>query len=224
MLISGQATGLIFSCRHDHNLRLKCFRNFVPDHDSEMVVRLKQAGLVIFGKTHAPEFGLSTSSESRLFGATHNPWNLEYSVGGSSGGSAAAIASGMVPMAYGNDGGGSIRIPASCCGLFGLKPTRARTPVGPDVGEWWSGMAIAHAITRSVRDSAACSTRPLVRKSEIHIGRRRRSVLIKRRSGPNLGGSESLLPPKRGTFTRSIRNASTRWMRPRSYARTLVTT
>jgi amidase len=131
------------------------FRKFIPDHDSEMVVRLKQAGFVIFGKTHTPEFGLSTSSESRLFGATHNPWNLEYSAGGSSGGSAAAIASGMVPMAYGNDGGGSIRIPASCCGLFGLKPTRARTPAGPDAGEWWSGMAIAHAITRSVRDSAA---------------------------------------------------------------------
>jgi amidase len=106
------------------------FRKFIPDHDSEMVVRLKQAGFVIFGKTHTPEFGLSTSSESRLFGATHNPWNLEYSAGGSSGGSAAAIASGMVPMAYGNDGGGSIRIPASCCGLFGLKPTRARTPAG----------------------------------------------------------------------------------------------
>jgi amidase len=131
------------------------FRKFIPDQDSEMVVRLKQAGLVILGKTHTPEFGLSSSSESRLFGATHNPWNLEYSAGGSSGGSAAAIASGMVPMAYANDGGGSIRIPASCCGLFGLKPTRARTPVGPLQGEWWSGMAIAHAITRSVRDSAA---------------------------------------------------------------------
>jgi amidase len=131
------------------------FRKFIPDQDSEMVVRLKRAGLVILGKTHTPEFGLSTSSESRLFGATHNPWNLEYSAGGSSGGSAAAIASGMVPMAYANDGGGSIRIPASCCGLFGLKPTRARTPVGPLQGEWWSGMAIAHAITRSVRDSAA---------------------------------------------------------------------
>ena len=131
------------------------FRNFIPDHDSEMVVRLKKAGLVIFGKTHTPEFGLSSSSESRLFGATHNPWNLEYSAGGSSGGSAAAIAAGMVPMAYGNDGGGSIRIPASCCGLFGLKPTRARNPAGPDLGELWSGLAIAHAITRSVRDSAA---------------------------------------------------------------------
>src|SRR6516165_11162246 len=81
------------------------FRKFIPDRDSEMVVRLKQAGLVIFGNTHTPEFGLSTSSESRLFGATHNPWNLEYSAGGSSGGSAAAIASGMVPMAYANDGG-----------------------------------------------------------------------------------------------------------------------
>jgi amidase len=131
------------------------FRKFVPDQDSEMVVRLKRAGLVILGKTNTPEFGLSTSSESRLFGATHNPWNLEYSAGGSSGGSAAAIASGMVPMAYANDGGGSIRIPASCCGLFGLKPTRARTPVGPFQGEWLSGLAIAHVVTRSVRDSAA---------------------------------------------------------------------
>jgi amidase len=131
------------------------FRNFIPDHDSEMVVRLKRAGLVIFGKTHTPEFGLSSSSESRLFGATRDPWNLEYSAGGSSGGSAAAIAAGMVPMAYGSDGGSSMRIPASCCGLFGLKPTRARNPAGPDLGELWSGLAIAHAITRSVRDSAA---------------------------------------------------------------------
>jgi Asp-tRNA(Asn)/Glu-tRNA(Gln) amidotransferase A subunit family amidase len=100
----------------------RAFRKFIPDQDSEIVVRLKQAGLVIFGKTHTPEFGLSSSSESRLFGATHNPWNLEYSAGGSSGGSAAAIASGIVPAAYGSDGGGSIRIPASCCGLFGLVP------------------------------------------------------------------------------------------------------
>jgi amidase len=131
------------------------FRNLVADHDSEIVTRLKRAGLVIFGKTHSSEFGLSTSSESRLFGATRNPWNPEYSAGGSSGGSAAAIAVGMIPVAYATDGGGSIRIPASCCGLFGLKPTRARTPMGPDVGERWNGLGCAHAITRSVRDSAA---------------------------------------------------------------------
>jgi Asp-tRNA(Asn)/Glu-tRNA(Gln) amidotransferase A subunit family amidase len=131
------------------------FRNFVADHDSELAVRLKRAGLVIFGKTHSCEFGLSTSSESRLFGATHNPWNPEYSAGGSSGGSAAAVAAGMLPMAHATDGGGSIRIPASCCGLFGLKPTRGRIPFGPDFGERWNGLASAHAITRSVRDSAA---------------------------------------------------------------------
>jgi len=131
------------------------FRNFVADHDSEMVTRLKRAGLVIFGKTHSSELGLFTSSESRLFGATRNPWNPEYSAGGSSGGSAAAVAAGMIPMAYATDGGGSIRIPASCCGLFGLKPTRARTPMGPDFGERWNGLGCAHAITRSVRDSAA---------------------------------------------------------------------
>lgn len=131
------------------------FRNLVADHDSEMVARMKRAGLVIIGKTHSSEFGLSTSSESRLFGVTRNPWNREYSAGGSSGGSAAAVAAGILPMAYATDGGGSIRIPASCCGLFGLKPTRARTPMGPDVGERWSGLGSAHAITRSVRDSAA---------------------------------------------------------------------
>ena len=131
------------------------FRNWVADHDSEMVVRLKRAGLVIIGKTHSSEFGLSTSSESRLFGVTGNPRTRDYNAGGSSGGSAAAVAAGIVPMAYATDGGGSIRIPASCCGLFGLKPTRARTPMGPDVGERWSGLGCAHAITRSVRDSAA---------------------------------------------------------------------
>ncbi len=152
------------------------FRNFVADHDSEMVTRLKRAGLVIFGKTHSPEFGLATSSESRLFGATRNPWNPEYSAGGSSGGSATAIAAGMLPMAHATDGGGSIRIPASCCGLFGLKPTRARTPMGPDFGERWSGLGCAHAITRSVRDSAA---------------------LLDATSGPDVGDPYWAPPPSR---------------------------
>ena len=131
------------------------FRDAIADHDSEIVARLKRAGLVILGKTNTSEFGLSTSVEPKQFGPTRNPWNLEFSAGGSSGGAAAAVASGMLPVAHATDGGGSIRIPASCCGLFGLKPTRARTPLGPDFGEGWSGMGVGHAVTRSVRDSAA---------------------------------------------------------------------
>ncbi len=130
------------------------FADFVPDHDSEIVSRYKRAGLVIFGKTASPEFGLSTSTESKIFGQTHNPWNLELTSGGSSGGSSSAVAAGIVPAANASDGGGSIRIPASCCGLFGLKPTRGRTPFGPDAGEGWSGMSAMHSVTRSVRDSA----------------------------------------------------------------------
>jgi Asp-tRNA(Asn)/Glu-tRNA(Gln) amidotransferase A subunit family amidase len=133
----------------------RLFADFVPDVDSELVRRFKGAGLVIFGKTHSPEFGLTTTSESQLFGQTHNPWNPKHSAGGSSGGSAAAVAAGIVPAAHASDGGGSIRIPAACCGIFGMKPTRARVPVGPEVGEGWSGMSVVHAVTRSVRDSAA---------------------------------------------------------------------
>src|SRR5690242_5219658 len=131
------------------------FKDFVLDHDSEITVRLKRAGLVIFGKTNTPELGLASSTEPRLFGPTRNPWSLEHSAGGSSGGSAAAVASGMTPMAHATDGGGSIRIPASCCGLFGMKPTRARNPMGPDAGEGWGGASVGHAVTWSVRDSAA---------------------------------------------------------------------
>ncbi len=130
-------------------------RDFVPDHDSEFVARLKRAGLIILGKTNTPEFGFVPTTEPLLFGPSRNPWNTDYSTGGSSGGSAAAVAAGMVPAAHGNDGGGSIRIPASCCGVFGLKPTRARTPAGPDYGDILGGLAIDHALTRSVRDSAA---------------------------------------------------------------------
>jgi len=131
------------------------FRDEVADHDSEIVARMKRAGLVIFGKTNTSEFGLSTSVEPALYGPTRNPWNLAHSAGGSSGGAAAAVATGMLPMAHATDGGGSIRVPASCCGLFGLKPTRARNPSGPDLGESWSGASVGHAVTRSVRDSAA---------------------------------------------------------------------
>jgi amidase len=130
-------------------------RDFVPDHDSELVARLKRAGLIILGKTNTPEFGILPTTEPRLFGPCHNPWEVNHTTGGSSGGSSAAVAARLVPMAHANDGGGSIRIPASCCGLFGLKPTRARNPLGPDFGDIFSGLVIDHAVTRSVRDSAA---------------------------------------------------------------------
>lgn len=129
-------------------------RQNVSGHDQELTVRLRRAGLVLLGKTNTPEFGTRPTCESALFGATRNPWDTSRTPGGSSGGSAAAVASGMVPMAYGNDAGGSIRFPASCCGLFGLKPTRARLPFGPEYGDVFSGLAVEHALTRSVRDSA----------------------------------------------------------------------
>jgi amidase len=133
----------------------KLLQNYVPDHNSELVVRLERAGLVILGKTNLSEFGMLPTAEPALFGACRNPWNTDRSTGGSSGGAAAAVAAGMVPMAHANDGGGSIRIPAACCGVFGLKPTRARNPLGPDFGDVISGLVVEHAVTRSVRDSAA---------------------------------------------------------------------
>ncbi len=131
------------------------YRDHLADHDSTLVERYKQAGLVTFGKTNSPELGLMPVTEPRLFGPTRNPWDLSRTPGGSSGGASAAVASGIVPMANASDGGGSIRIPASCTGLVGLKPTRGRTPMGPDRGEGWAGQSISHVVSRSVRDSAA---------------------------------------------------------------------
>ena len=130
-------------------------RNYIPTRDSELVKRYKQAGLVILGKTNLPEFGLLGITEPELHGPTRNPWNTDHTPGGSSGGSAAAVAGGMVPLASASDGAGSIRIPASCCGLFGLKVTRGRTPNGPLHGRTWQGAVVEHVISRSVRDSAA---------------------------------------------------------------------
>ncbi|MRR16258.1 MAG: amidase [Deltaproteobacteria bacterium] len=136
-------------------LGARAFQNFIPDHDSELVSRYKKAGLIVIGKTNLPEFGILPTTEPEFYGPTRNPWNTAYSAGGSSGGSAAAVAARMVPMAHGSDGGGSIRIPASCCGVFGLKPTRARITMAPDVGDLVSGLISEHALTISVRDSAA---------------------------------------------------------------------
>jgi amidase len=133
----------------------KAYRDYVPDYDSELVVRFKRTGLIVLGKTNTPEFGLMGVTEPELHGPTRNPWNPDRTPGGSSGGAGAAVASGMVPMASGGDGGGSIRIPSGWCGLFGLKPTRGRVPTGPQSGELWQGATQEHVLTRSVRDSAA---------------------------------------------------------------------
>lgn len=154
----------------------RAFRNYVPSQDSEMVIRFKKSGLVIMGKTNVPELGLLAVTEPELHGPTRNSWNTGHTPGGSSGGSAAAVASGMVPLASGNDGGGSIRIPASCCGLFGLKPTRGRNPLGPNVGELWQGAVVSHVITRSVRDSAA---------------------MLDQTQGPDAGAPYVIPPPER---------------------------
>lgn len=156
--------------------------DFVAPHDSELVRRLKLAGLIITGKTNTPEFGILPTTESRLLGAARNPWDTNRTTGGSSGGSAAAVAAGLVPAAHANDGGGSIRIPASCCGLFGLKPTRARVPLGPDVGDIMGGLVAEHAVTRSVRDSAA---------------------LLDAVSGPESGDPYAVAPPVR-PFTSEV--------------------
>ena len=133
----------------------RLYEDFICDFDSTLVARYKRAGLVIFGRTTSPELGLSYATEPLLHGPARNPWNLDHVPGGSSGGAAAAVAARILPIAHASDGGGSIRVPASCCGLYGLKPTRGRSPTGPHGGEGWAGMSVNHAVSLSVRDSAA---------------------------------------------------------------------
>lgn len=160
----------------------RAVKGYISKLDSELVKRQKAAGLVVVGKTNTPEFGLLATTEPLLFGPSHNPWDLSRTTGGSSGGSAAAVAAGIVPMAHGNDGGGSIRVPASCCGLFGLKPTRGRNPVGPIYGDLGSGICHEHAVTRTVRDSAA---------------------LLDATSGPQLG-DPYWAPPKERSYLEEV--------------------
>jgi amidase len=140
---------------HPTSAGTRLLADYVVDHDSELAKRVRASGVSVTGKTNLPEWGLVPVTEPAFWGPCRNPWATEHTPGGSSGGSAAAVAAGMVPMAGGGDGGGSIRIPASCCGLFGLKPTRGRTPTGPDFGLLWRGATVEHVLTRSVRDSAA---------------------------------------------------------------------
>ena len=155
----------------------KLFADNVPAFESEMVARCRKAGLVIVGKTNSSEFGLQPVTEPHLFGPTRNPWNTDYSPGGSSGGSAAAVAAGMLPMGHATDGGGSIRIPASCCGLFGMKPTRARITAGP------RGSRVSTRSPGRCETARRCSTRRRDRCRAIPISRRRRPTAIWRRPG-----------------------------------------
>src|SRR5882757_7022607 len=130
------------------------YKDDVADHTSTLAQRFLNTGVTIFGKSASPEFGLTPTTEPRLHGPTRNPWNLSHSSGGSSGGAGAAVAARILPVAHASDGGGSIRIPASASGVFGMKPTRARNPLGPDRGEGWGGFSCGHVLSISVRDSA----------------------------------------------------------------------
>ncbi|MCW5772303.1 MAG: amidase, partial [Rhodospirillaceae bacterium] len=133
----------------------RLFADYVPDRASTLTARYLAAGLVVAGKTNTPELGCSITTEPAFLGPSRNPWNRDHTPGGSSGGAAAAVASGMVPIAHGGDGGGSIRAPAALCGIYGFKPSRARNPVGPDVGESLNGLSCNHVLSWTVRDSAA---------------------------------------------------------------------
>jgi amidase len=150
--------------------------DFAVDWDSELARRVRASGVSVLGKTNTPEWGLLPTTEPEYWGPCRNPWDPRRTPGGSSGGSGAAVAAGIVPMAGGGDGGGSIRIPASCCGLFGLKPTRGRTPTGPRRGQNWRGATVEHVLTRSVRDSA---------------------VMLDATHGPDLGAPFEIPPPAR---------------------------
>lgn len=158
----------------------------VATEDSVVTERFRKAGLVIFGSTTSPEYGLTTTTESKAYGATRNPWNLERIAGGSSGGAAAVTAAGVLPMAQASDGGGSIRIPAAMCGLFGLKPSRGRVPMGPRITEGWFGMSTVGAVSRSIRDSAA---------------------LMDAIAGPELGARLASPAAPVGGFLQALRNA-----------------
>src|SRR5215510_3010581 len=170
-------------------------RQTVDRVDSELVRRYRASGLILLGKTNTPEFGITGTTESALLGPCRNPWNPNHIAGGSSGGAASAVAAGMVPLAHASDGLGSIRIPAACCGLVGLKPTRDRNPWDPD--ELWRvcGLVVDHIVCRSVR--------PAYRKPRARMRRRPRPVPISTRSGAHPASCASAGPPRRRPAGRS---------------------
>jgi len=167
------------------------FRDYRPAEDSLSVKRMRKAGLNLILTTTSPEFGLTVTTESTLHGQTRNPWNLERTSGGSSGGASAVVAAGIMPAAHATDGGGSIRVPAACCGLFGVKPSRGRTPVAVGRTEGWNGLGVSHAVTRTVRDSA---------------------LLLDLMQGPE-PGSRYVAPPPKGSFLEAAGRAPSKRLR-----------
>ncbi len=167
---------------HSGNRALKAAR-YTAKVDTYLAAKFRQAGLITIGQTNTPEFGLATTTEPEAYGPTRNPWNTNHSTGGSSGGSAAAVAARVVPVAHANDGGGSIRIPASECGLVGLKPSRGRLSLGPDYGEGWAGFIAEGVVSLSVRDSA---------------------IILDATAG-NMPGDPYTAPPCEGTFYEASR-------------------
>lgn len=161
--LSGPYAGLPFAVK-DLGVEVKgapatsgsvSYKDHIAKQDSTLVTRFRKAGVVFFGTTTSPEFGLTLTTESTLYGQTRNPWDTTRITGGSSGGAAAAVAAGVIPVAHASDGGGSIRIPAACCGVFGLKPSRGRMPMGPARTEGWNGLSTVGVVSRTVRDTAA---------------------------------------------------------------------
>ena len=146
------------------------YGDYRPEMDAYVVRRLRDAGFVLIGRTAAPEFGILPVTESRRFGPTRNPWNLDHTPGGSSGGAGAAVAAGILPVAHGSDGAGSIRIPAACCGLVGLKASRGRISAGPDLGD--NFLSTSAALTRSVADTAHLLDSWRAMRSAMRTGRR----------------------------------------------------
>ena len=178
----------------------KLMEDFIPEEDAEFVARLKRAGAIVIGKTNTPEFATVPYTENLIFGVTRNPWNLARSTGGSSGGAAAAVAAGLGPLATGNDVGGSIRIPASCCGVFGIKPQYGRVPNFP-IFHLWESMLHEGPITRTVQDAA---------------------LMLEIMAGPHPGDRHSLLPPVgnlRGSLRNGVKGLKMAWSADLGFAR-----
>ena len=176
-----------------------------PDHDSDLMTRVRAAGLVTLGLTTAPELGLGFATEPLRTGPTRNPWDLERGVGGSSGGAAALVAAGAVPIAHGSDGAGSLRIPASCCGLVGLKPSRGRTPSGPDGGSPLFGLTVHFGLSRKASATPLTTSTPSTdRRSAIRTPRLRHCARTRASSAPTPAGCTSPSPRIRGRARRSI--------------------